>query len=202
MKKLGLVLTTVLFSTQVFAAATLRIPLLLNDGQSDTNVPVAALNAKLAAKGIQGFPESLDIANTKGGNAPLKAAQDKLVQILKSLGENPNGLRFVGGFYPTEIDTAQSKTCYTGNPAEVPDAIGNLTDIFYSDQLNMFAMKYKNTAIAIGDNVDLEDPDTQDFLNSSDPWKNWKGQDESILVLASIGDGGDDIQESLIPKCK
>lgn len=201
MKKLGLVLTTVLFSTQVFAAATLRVPLLLNDGNSDKNVPVAALNAKLAAKGIQGFPESLDITADTGYNT-FQAAQQKLAQILKSLGEDPEEMSFVVGLFPTAIDTAQSRTCYTGNPTEVPDAIRSLIDIGYSDQLNMFAMKYKQTATPIDENTDLTDSDTQDFLNGSNKWKNFKGQDESILILSSVGDGGDDIQESLIPKCK
>ena len=32
-------------------------------------------------------------------------------------------------------------------------------------------------------------------------WKNWKADNESILILSSVGDGGDDVQASLIPIC-
>jgi hypothetical protein len=65
--------------------------------------------------------------------------------------------------------------------------------------MNLWGYKYKNTT----EFSDSDDEDTQEFLNDgSKIWKNWKGQNESLLILSAIGDGGDDVQESLIKKCK
>lgn len=201
MNKFVFALTTVLFSTQVFAAATLHIPVILVDDSNGKMATVKALNAKLAAAGQPTLPEYFDVSTGDNGHKKVKEIQAKVDKALQALGLSTDEIRLEGGYVPTSADIKPNVTCYTGNPAEVSDIVGGLTDIFYSDQLNMFAEKYKNTVTALDGNMDLNDQDTQDFLSESALWKNWTGQGEDLLILSSISDGGDDVQESLIKYC-
>lgn len=202
MKKFVFALTIVLFSTQVFAAATLRVPFMLADDNNGKTIPVAALNAKLAAAGKATLPEYIDISTNENGFNKITAAKDQLSNALKSLGANAKDIRLYGGYYPTSADTQQNVTCYKGNALEVARIAAKLADVFYSDQMTQFAMKYKSQTISLQDDIQLDDQDTQDFLSQSELWKNWSGQGEDLLILQSIGDGGDDVQESLIKLCK
>lgn len=203
MKKFVFALTTLLFSTQVFAAATLRVPFMLGDDNTGKTIPVAALNAKLAAAGKATLPEFIDISSKENGYNKINAAKAKLASALKSLGEDPEVIRLDGGYYPTSADVNQNITCYKGNALEVADIAQNLTDVLYSEQMVQIAMKYKNKTVGLQEGTELDDGDTQDWLNeNSELWKNWSGQGEDLLILSSIGDGGDDVQESLIKRCK
>lgn len=202
MKKFVYALTTILFSTQVFAAATLHIPVILVDDSNGKASTVKALNAKLSAAGQATVPEYFDVSTGEDGHKKVAEVQAKIDVALKSLGIATDEIRLEGGYVPTDADIKPNVTCYRGNPAEVADIVGSLTDIFYSDQLNMFAQKYKNTTTVLDSNMDLEDQATADFLSGgSKLWKNWKGQNEDLLILSSVTDGGDDVQESLIKRC-
>lgn len=198
MNKLVLALTTVLISGQVFAAATLRVPIQLEDD----GPTLAQANSALKAKGLELIPAYLEISSSEDGYKKMKAFQDKVAAEFNQLGSDYQNTMIDGGLVPAQNDQGASETCYTGNALEVPDIVGSLTDIFYSDQLTMFALKYKNTAKSLSDNLDLNDPEMQKQLNqSSSLWKNWSGKNDDLLILSSVGDDGDDTQESLIHKC-
>ncbi|WP_413290672.1 hypothetical protein [Bdellovibrio sp. HCB337] len=200
MKKLGLLVSTMLLSTQVFAAATLRIPVMIVDDNTNTITPVATLNLKLAASGFKTLPEYVTISTSDDGYKKIQNVEDQLAKAVTALGGDPEVIRLEGGDVPTGADTKQNYTCYTGNPLEIPDVIGKLTDVLYTEQLTMHVLKYKKTTKAIYDQVDLED--NEDFFNESEIWKNWQGQNDDLLILSSTNDSGDDIQESLIKRCK
>lgn len=77
------------------------------------------------------------------------------------------------------------------------NVVNSAANSLFSDQLSQFGMKYKKEAVYYNRQDELE---TNALLESeSDLWKKWKGDDESILILSSVGDGGDGVQESLIP---
>ncbi|MNT19407.1 hypothetical protein D3C72_1546670 [compost metagenome] len=203
MNKTVLALMTILFSSQVFAAATLRIPFILVDDNTGRTAPVRLLNVKLAAAGLKTLPEFIVISTNDNGIKKIEAAQEQLAKAISALGEDPEMIRLEGGEVPTAADIKQFSTCYTGNPEEVNDIAQGLTDILYSEQMTMHAMKYKNQVLSLSEGTEMDDPDTQEFFNEGSPlWKNWKGQNEDLLILSSTSDSGDDVQESLIPRCQ
>lgn len=197
MKKLALVLSTVLLSSQVFAAATLRLPIFLEGNQAP--IPIAEVNKELAAVGAAGIPIYLEISSSDNGYDKVKDFEAKVAKVLTALGDKYQNVMISGGLVPGAVDTAKYSTCYTGDAKDVADIISGLTDIYYSDQLSMWGYKYKNNTVY----MNSDDDETKDFLNEgSKRWKNWKGQGEDLLILSATGDGGDDVQESLITKCK
>lgn len=202
MKKFVYALTTILFSTQVYAAATLHIPFMIVNDSNGKTASVAALNAKLAAAGKATLPEAIEISSRENGPKKIEAAKAKLAAALTSLGVDSDEIRLYGGYYPTSADDGQNITCYRGKARDVVDIAQELTDVLYSEQMIMMAMKYKSEALSLQEGTELDDQDTADFLNNgSELWKNWKGQNEDLLILSSVGDGGDDVQESLIKRC-
>jgi hypothetical protein len=160
-------------------------------------VPVAVFNKTFVQKGQPAQLEFVDIdvdskfdayANREKVDAAIEAAGIKNTQ---SFGEG----------VPAEQGDKNNYTCYRGNAEEVIDVVLNNTDNLYSDQYSMIAWR-TGKKIVLSDY--LEDGDEMvDFLNSESPlWKKYDEKSDSVLILASTGDDGTDVQESLIPRCK
>jgi hypothetical protein len=201
MKTLVLFVTMMALGSQVFAAATLRVPFILANDSNGKTAPVAKLNKQLVQAGLPTLPEYIEIKSSDNGRALIAAAREKLDQALISLGEDPEEIRFEGGDVPTAVDLPGAKTCYIGNAMEVIAIAESLTDSLYSEQFTPHALKYKSVVISLHDAIDLKDPSTVEWLEQSSLWKNWKGNNENLLIMSSVSDSGDDLQESLIPTC-
>lgn len=196
MKKMILALSTVLFSTQVLAAATLRVPVTINI--NDDLVPAINVNQKLAALGAPGIPLYVEISSSDVPHKKISAFQVMLAKSLKPLTANGDYVEMASGQVPTDNDTPEYYTCYKGNAEDVSDIVAGLTDVLYSDQLNMWGYKFQSTT-----NIFEGNEEAEDLLNDESAlWRNWTGQTDDLLILSATGDSGDDVQESLIPKCQ
>jgi hypothetical protein len=195
MKNIILAVSLVLVSTQVFAAATLRVPVILNF--NDDLIPAIEINQKLAAIGAPRIPLFLEISTGEVGYQKIAAFQVMLEKALKPLMTNDDYMAMASGLVPTSNDTPAYFTCYKGNAEYVPEIVNGLADSLYSDQMNLWGYKFKNTTSLVEGNEE-----TEPFLNDESAlWRNWNGQSDDLLILSAVGDGGDDVQESLIPKC-
>jgi len=186
-------------STSKRAVATLKVPIFIEKGDG-TIVPVADLNKDLKKAGVAELPLFMEVSSDEQDAYNKVGVADKIIEkaIAKAGKEWADATRN-NPLYPTEGESEQYATCYAGDAVAVPDAVRAFAGVVYTEQLNMFAYKYK-TATQYLDSQDEDE--TEKFLSGgSDLWKKWKGSDESILILSSVGDGGDDIQESLIPVC-
>lgn len=192
-----LILATVLMSSSAFAT-TLKIPLFIEDGNKI--IPVAKINNIYKLQGNNKFQDALVITNTQQSiREALKTYQDIGVKIDK-LAAKVNKDFFLVGDRPGGYQVDNIKTCYTGSPDEAVEIAGSMTDSIYSDQLGIFGYKYKNqTTYLEGQDQD----EMAQFLNDESPaWKNWKSTNDDILVLSHEDDGGDDVNEGIIVKCK
>lgn len=75
-----------------------------------------------------------------------------------------------------------------------------MTDAIYSDQLGIIGYKFKKQTTLL----EGQDPDeVLEYLNeSSEVWRNWKSTNDDILVLSHESDGGEDVNEGILVKCK
>jgi len=197
MKKLVLALSTLLFTAQVYASASIRLPIFIEDDNGP--IPVAEVNKELVAIGSPAIPEFLEVSTNEKAYDKIDAFTRTAEATLKTLGAKYEYAMVQGGLYPGHIDTAEYSTCYKGNATEIPALVQSMSDIYYSDQMTVWGYKYRNTKVL----MNSDDEETDEFINSQSAlWKNWSGQGEDLLMLSSIGDGGDDVQESLIKKCQ
>ncbi|MDG0815773.1 hypothetical protein [Bdellovibrio svalbardensis] len=194
MKKLILALITGFLGPHVFAS-TLRIPLVL---EGDRLIPATEINTKLKALRMPLLPLYYEISDSDNGYQKVKALDAFIAKSLSALGAEYENMGRVWGRVPGSGDVAGFATCYMGNPEGVVNIVSNLADVVYSDQLNVFGYRYKNQK-----KIYSEDESTEEFLSeSSQLWRGWTGQGENLLILSSVGDGGDDVNESLIQRCK
>lgn len=197
MKKFVLALSTLLFTAQVYAAASIRLPIFIEGDNGP--IPVAEINKELAAIGVSAIPEYLEVSTSEKAYEKIDAFQIKAEATLKTLGEKYEYSMVQGGHYPGNVDTAEYFTCYKGNAIEIPELVQSMTDVYYSDQMTVWGYKYKNTKVLLNE----VDEETEGYVSDESAlWKNWSGQGEDLLMLSSIGDDGDDVQESLIKKCQ
>lgn len=192
-----LILATVLMSSSAFAT-TLKIPLFIEDGNKI--IPVAKINNIYKLQGNNKLQDTLVITNTQQSiREAFRTYQDIGVKIDK-LAAKVNKDFFLVGDRPGGYQVDNIKTCYIGSPDEAVEIAGSMTDSIYSDQLGIFGYKYKNqTTYLEGQDQD----EMAQFLNDESPaWKNWKSTNDDILVLSHEGDGGDDVNEGIIVKCK
>lgn len=196
MKKVILALSTVLFSVQALAAATLKVPVTINI--NDELIPAISINQKLAALGAPAIPLYVEISSNDVPHKKIAAFQVMLAKSLAPLAANGDYVAMASSLVPTDNDTPEYHTCYKGNAEDVSDIVAGLTDVLYSDQLNMWGYKFKSTA-----NIFEGYEDAADYLNDESAlWRNWTGETDDLLILSATSDGGEDVQESLISKCQ
>lgn len=197
MKSFVLVLSTLLFANQVYATATLRIPVFI-EGNSKP-VPAAELNKELAAAGFPAVPLYFEVSTGSDAQLLISALTQDVERALSSLGGKYDGLTLQKSLVPTDNDTAKYATCYSGDANEVADLAQSLTDIYFSEQMTLWGFKFKQTVVY----TLSDDEETVEHLNyKSALWRNWTGANEDILILSAVGDGGEDVQESLLKKCR
>lgn len=174
-------------------AAELQVPLFI---EQDNNVVAASeINEQLKAIGAELLPDVIAYRTDKVQKT-ANAVDAKIAQAAKALNTDLYRQRELT---PGEHNTRELRTCYKGSAADVVALAEQMTDTVYSDQLSLFGYRYKNEIVYVYDDSEQ----TQDFLRSeSKAWREFTGKGSVILILASVGDGGDDVQESFITECK
>ncbi|MEK6704628.1 MAG: hypothetical protein AABZ06_02465 [Bdellovibrionota bacterium] len=197
MKKL-LPVVIFLFSVSAVAKTTLKIPVYTEEGQS-----AAEINELLKAKGIKdSLPLYLEISS-KNMNDSYKKYEElaaKVSDLTKLLGQESS-------IKSENIPNSTMKgTCYTGVGGQtVVDRVFSLAGGFYTEQMNLWGWKYKQKSVIDQNALDNEDEEgaTARLLNEqSKLWREWRGFGEAVLILTAHNDGGDDVGESIISKCK
>lgn len=202
MKSLFLGLS-VLVTASAFAApkATLRIPTILDlNGNNDKPVTAAVINPKLIKAGLKALPLFVELgSDERDAYKKVSAFNDVVEASLKKIGYQDG--RLATGYVPGDLDQGTFVTCFTGDGALVAELTKEVTDVVYSDQYGIHAWKYKKiTRSDAGDELDQE---SLDWLNQESPaFKNWNTNQDAVLILSHIGDGGDDVSESVIKRCK
>ena len=196
-----------LVSLSAYGESTLQIPVFV-DGvpaaakgkQKDKtrSMPVRWLNAKIKKAGLKPIPESVEITNSKDAKQFDKISEE-ITAAAEKLGPEYKGMSMANESSPGENYAGDVTTCYTGRASDVPGLISDLTDVYYSEQLGLWGWKYKSKT-----NYDASLDDGGKWLEENAPkvWKNWRGDDDTVLILTHEGDDGDDIEVALIKRCE
>lgn len=185
--------SALVMSANSFAFTTLRIPVMGEEG-----VSVLAINKKLATKGLKTLPIYFEVTSED------KDLYKKYVEMDKKFAKATASVGEELSMASENIPNSNMKgTCYTGTGGEpVVDLVFGLAGSFYTEQMNLWGFKYK-TKTVINDENDNEPGETERLLNEgSKLWKEWRGQGEAVLMVLAYSDDGDDMNESIIPKCK
>lgn len=193
-------------SSHALAAATLRYPLVYektlvnkHGTKSYRSVLVSTLNPKLKEKGIESFPDSIELLNgdqadkligeydKKFGNAAtvLSLPHSRYLIRYSMSGVTGNGLK------------KDKSLCYTGDPKDAVALIESLTSLAFSEQQGTIAYRYKQTKV-FSENV--SEADYEESLPAI--WDEWRGRGEAILYLWHETDDGDDVNDAIIYRCK
>lgn len=183
------ILLTCLISTSLMAKTTVTVPFEVEMNRK--TITAAEFNKTFKLQGEDKIVENVVVSNEQASysdaNKTYWAQSEKVDAIASKLHKEIN------------FKLSDPHGCYSGVASEAVTIIAGLADGLFSDQLGLFGYKYKKEM----ELVDSSDEDAKAFLNTeSKTWKNWKGNDESILILFHVGDDGDDVNEAIITKCK
>ncbi|OFZ52377.1 MAG: hypothetical protein A2381_10450 [Bdellovibrionales bacterium RIFOXYB1_FULL_37_110] len=196
MKSAIIIMTLLSFTIwDVCGSTTLKIPVYANDGE-ENYISASDLNKQLIKVGIKPLPLYLEISsNDQNSYKKFEQLDREVSHAMKSLGHEYGELR-------DEIipNSDMQGTCYLGDGGEeVVDLVFSLADHFYTDQMNLWGWKHRDEM-----NIESEEPETTlKFLNENSAiWKNWNSEDDAVLMVLAYSDDGDDMNESIIPKCE
>lgn len=162
------------------ARTVLRIPFVDEGGQ-----PFARFNDRIQALGQEPLPAFVEVAD---GDHDLYW---KLSQRIEELSEQiPEMNGWWGGGMPNDY----RGICFHGDPREVVEAVGALTDSFFSDQLGIIGTKYGKDRWIDEDDVEWED-------QYGETWSGWNEARPEVLIMAVSNDDGDDITPNVVPPC-
>lgn len=193
-----------LFSAAASAKTVLHVPLFVEftTGKQPhpiyTYVPVSEVNGTLVAKGQAPQLEAVDLSVGKTFDAI--AASEKLDAVLAAAGLG--NAESAGELVPGSYRKGKIMTCFTGDGNGVVDIVLANTDSFYSEQFVLIGWKFGAKTV-YNESIDQSDKSQLENLKAqSKLWKYYKAKSDAVVILASVRDGGDDVQESYIPRCK
>ncbi|MBC7429277.1 MAG: hypothetical protein H7336_11730, partial [Bacteriovorax sp.] len=174
--KTTITLLACLMSTALVAKTTLKIPLYVEEykDKKSFSVSTAEINKRYKLEGAEKLLEELVVTNDKES---LEKAHD--TYWTENTRADKISEKYKAAFSLT-LSSPSDGLCYMGKADEAVAITGQLADGPFSDQMGFWGWKYKKeTHYEDAEN----NSDTNDFLNKeSKIWKNWKGNDESILI--------------------
>jgi hypothetical protein len=186
-------LISLLASTSLLAETTIRIPV-----RDESGISAVQINLELKAKGLKTLPEYFEISSKE------KDAYKKYESFSAMFDKTVAPLQKDYYWSSETIPNADAPgTCYTGEGGqEVVDAVFNLAGSFYTEQMNLWGWKFKSVVFVNNEN-ESEEGETLKALNKdSKAWREWRGKSEAVLMVIAYSDDGDDMNESIIPKCR
>lgn len=160
-------------------------------------VPVHEVNKTLVKKGLSPQMESVELTLDTEFNK--RAEFNKIDAALEAAGIED--AQAMGELFPQEYSTKDFYTCYRGDGNGVIDIVLSQVDNVYSDQYILLGWRL-GKKVVVGESDDVDQGALDDLNKASKLWKNYDKKSDSVLILASVGDEGTDVQESLIPRCK
>lgn len=169
------------------SATTLEIPLFANNNGQLVSMEI--INTHLGLNDEHKFLEKLTVENNP---ISIKSAHEAYWDLFKRTEELeiPVALDI-----PGQNRDKNHRTCYKGLPFEAVAIAANLADSVYSDQLGIWGWRYKKE-------IHLIEAKSSKFLDQrSSMWKNWKTNNNAILILSHQNDDATDINEGIILAC-
>ena len=182
------------------AETSLRIPVFITYGRG--SAPVQKLNKELKKLGETTIPEYIEVSNAKDADKQISLIEKRIAKATARVGGAYKDQEFIHDLYPAATHYKEFFTCYIGKGMEVAKLAQSLTDVLYSEQMGTWAWKYRKHTEIVDES--LKDEGGEEFLSQNAPkiWHNWRGGDDSVLILTHVGDGGDDVAVSFIPQCE
>jgi hypothetical protein len=208
MKKFALVFTGITFILTGMAFAgekgtKLYIPLLaersvvVKGKKTYVRESMTRYNARLKKAGFKEFPEYVEVSDSESAKQfdEWRDEGDKIEETLKLK------LSLAFGNVPDEYQSNDHayQVCYDGDGMKVANLVSSLADSVFSDQLNVYAWKYRSH-----EETSFSDDDTLENFKKDAPaiWKEWTGKTDAVLILTSYGDEGTDSEVNIISKCR
>lgn len=183
----------------------IKIPVLVE--MNNKIIHSSEVNKKYNLSGKEALPEFLKIYNQKSAEkvASYQSYLDekKIPMLNKKLGTDFNLV------YQVDVGTSEDslenslKTCYSGVPEKAIGLVADMISIVYSEQLQIFVWKYKDTTRYFYEEVYGEsfDEDTKQELEDKSLKSGWNKKSEDILIMSDYGDSGDNPGPSILRKC-
>jgi hypothetical protein len=168
-----------------------RVPLL----DAESHLPLSRHNEALRAKGIETFPETVDI-----GPRNLEKDWEKWFAVLDSanaaLGTNMDMVRSAN---PLEYGAA---LCYIGNPRSVAKTMRALNDSVFSEFITVYRWKFEDESHLTDAWASFGEP--EDASKYPPPFGQFKGNGEDVMLVVTAEDDGIDgtFFAVPIPKCR
>jgi hypothetical protein len=176
-------------TTPTTTTTTLRMPILDENGEL-----LSRFNPMLAKAKLAPIPDTFEV-NAKNASDEFGRwygyADEASAQINVSFSMQGYGI-------PADLETKSAATsiCYRGDGALVGDMVANMADGPFSDQLSVWAWRYKNQT-GMNDGLDPEFDKVEDFPG----WTSYKTTSDTVLMWTATSDDGDERTPNEIPRC-
>ncbi len=158
---------------------------------------LSRFNDEARAKGKRELPDTVEVKTQADGRkvADLRSYFDE--EIMPAVNATAQAMPAWGPDSFTNWSRSKKTPglCYRGEPKKAVELISTVADTVFSDQIIVHGWRYKSEK-------HFNEGDEEYEADFPDVWSEWRGTGSAILVVSSIGDGGDDLSPAIIPRCK
>ena len=173
----------------------IRIPLVIDDGYGNLK-SISSFNDEARAAGKQGFARYtfVDTSSDYGAKADSYDARLQALATAANITIEGELVRYASKL--TDYNAGTNKVCYIGDPKKVADVPSSLGDSLMGDMYSQWGWRYKNTKWLYDDADNFGD----DGFGTE--WDDWSTSSESVLIMSTNTDSGDEPEADIIPPCR
>ncbi len=173
----------------------IRIPLVIDDGLGNLT-SISSFNDEARAAGKQGFARYtfVDTSSDYGAKADSYDARLQALATAANITIEGELVRYASKL--TDYNAGTNKVCFIGDPEDVAEVPASLGDSLMGDMYSQWGWRYKSKTWLYEDSDDTFDD------NFGAEWDDWNTSSESVLIMSTNTDSGDEPEADVIPPCR
>ena len=173
----------------------LRIPLLVENQDTDTKTLLASYNDKAHAAGVAAFARYTFVdADTKYSDK-MDSYDTRLQAIATKLHITISGEMERYAYGLSDYNVGGSKVCFVGDPTQVADVAGSQADSVVGDMYSIWAWRYGSKK--------WQQDDSNDPVESfGDDWSKYSTSSRYVRLIVTNDDDGTHITSDDVPPCR
>ena len=173
---------------------SLRVPLLVEDENTQDKKSIASFNTQARAAGVQAFARYTFVDANTDFDAKMARYNERLAELAMKASITIGGEMLMYAYNYGDYAAGTNTICYVGDGDEVADVMTGQAGVMVGEMYSVWGWRHHATKW-MEDNVESAD-------DLGDDWKSYRTSSNDVLVVYTNDDDGTHIASDVISRCR
>jgi len=171
---------------------SLRVPLLVEDENTQDKTSLASFNTQAKNVGLQGFARYTFVDKSTDFDAKMTSYNERIDELEMKAGITLPGDMLMYAYNYSDYASGSQKLCFIGDAKQVVEVIEGQAGVMVGEMYSVWAWRHKTTKWTSDDGDDQYGDDFLDYDTKSD----------DVLIVYTNDDDGTHIASDVIKRCR